>query len=57
MWTLLLWLNHKIVARYKDYRKKQKDKKMYQATRYLPEYLKRDMGLPPYSSRNNRFDL
>lgn len=62
MWTLLLWLNQKIIKWYKDLQEKRKDKKIYQSeqdirlsSRHLPEYVKRDMGLSPYNS--NRHDL
>ncbi|SBS25314.1 hypothetical protein MSP8886_00239 [Marinomonas spartinae] len=62
MWTLLLWLNQKIIKWYKDQKEKRKDKEIYrkeqniqQSSRHLPDFVKRDMGLPPYNS--NRHDL
>ncbi len=58
MWTLLLWLNQKIVVSYerlKDRHEVQKarriTRKQMATTRHLPAYLRRDMGLPPYTER------
>jgi hypothetical protein len=58
MWTLLLWLNQKIVASYewlKNLYEVQRDRritrKQIMLARHLPAYLRRDMGLPPYTER------
>ncbi len=59
MWILLVWLNEKAMNGYKFLKlghKKRKSKKSHiqqmMLSRKLPEYLRRDMGLPPYSSRH-----
>lgn len=58
MWTLLLWLNQKIVAsyewlknRYEVLRDRRVTRKQMMLARHLPAYLRRDMGLPPYTER------
>ncbi|NVK73819.1 hypothetical protein C0J08_22565 [Marinomonas sp. CT5] len=60
MWTLLLWLNQKIVAgyewlksTYKVQKAKRMMKKQMMLARHLPAYLRRDMGLPPYTENKN----
>ncbi|WP_219701247.1 hypothetical protein [Marinomonas lutimaris] len=58
MWTLLLWLNQKIVAsyellknRYQIQRARRTARKQMMFAHKLPDYLRRDMGLPPYTER------
>lgn len=58
MWTLLLWLSQKIVAsyewlknRYELQKARRITRKQIAITRHLPAYLRRDMGLPPYTER------
>lgn len=58
MWTLFLWLNQKIVAsyewlknRYEVQRDRRITRKQIMLARRLPAYLRRDMGLPPYTER------
>lgn len=59
MWVLLVCLNEKIINGYKSLKSshmKRKSKKLHNQqmmlSRRLPEYLRRDMGLPSYSSRH-----
>lgn len=59
MWTLLVWLNEKVISAYRSLKNRhteRKSKKLHVQqmilSRKLPEYLRRDMGLPPYSSRH-----
>lgn len=56
MWTLLLWLNTKMVEGYAAFKKRAVEQRrrrqirdFYLKAQYMPEYLKRDIGLPPYS--------
>lgn len=58
MWTLLLWLNQKILASYERLKNRYEVQKarcvmrrQMAMTRHLPAYLRRDMGLPPYTER------
>jgi hypothetical protein len=58
MWTLLLWLNQKIVtsyewlkSRYEVQRDRRVTRKQMMFARHLPAYLRRDMGMPPYTER------
>jgi hypothetical protein len=58
MWTLLLGLNQKIVVGYKRLKNRYEVQKARRVTRkqmalaqHLPTYLRRDMGLPPYTER------
>ena len=60
MWTVLLWLNQKIVASYELLKSKYQaqkarriTRKQMAMTRHLPAYLRRDMGLPPYTERED----
>ncbi|MGO2510378.1 hypothetical protein [Marinomonas polaris] len=60
MWTLLLWLNQKIVASYELLKSKYQAqkarrvmRKQMMLARQLPAYLRRDMGLPPYTERGD----
>lgn len=61
MWTLLVWLNEKTINRYRIFKEAYKERYMIRRvkrlsaqqtmlSRKLPEYLRRDMGLPPYNS-------
>lgn len=60
MWTLLLWLNQKVVAgskwlklRYEVQKSRRTLRKQMMIARHLPSYLRRDMGLPPYTERGD----
>jgi hypothetical protein len=60
MWTLLLWLNSKWLKGYamlktrRVEQKKRRQRRDFQLkTQHLPEYLKRDIGLPPYSEHDS----
>ncbi len=57
MWALLLWINQKILNlnnRLKEKREKNKrreeSREVQLESRKLPEYLRKDLGLPPYDS-------
>ncbi|ETI59937.1 hypothetical protein [Marinomonas profundimaris] len=56
MWTLLVWLNHKIKESYEYLKTGYEVKKARRRAKRdlallgrLPAYLQRDMGLPPYT--------
>ncbi|MDB4838031.1 hypothetical protein OAH87_06140 [Marinomonas sp.] len=60
MWTLLLWINQKIIQLNKELKeiseqkkRRQETQNIHSASRHLPDHIKRDMGLPPYDSSNN----
>ncbi|WP_417529409.1 hypothetical protein [Marinomonas shanghaiensis] len=60
MWTLLLWLNAKIVDAHVVFKKRRTEQKRRRQIRdfhlksqHMPEYLKRDIGLPPYSEHDS----
>lgn len=60
MWTLLLWLNQKVVAsyvwlksRYELQKAKRIARKQMMLAHHLPAYLRRDMGLPPYTEHHD----
>ncbi|WP_409418848.1 hypothetical protein AB8616_17680 [Marinomonas sp. RS-M-Aa-14] len=60
MWTLLLWLNAKIVdahvvfkKRCVQHKRRRQIRDFHLKSQYMPEYLKRDIGLPPYSERDS----
>ncbi len=59
MWTLLVWVNNKIISGYQSLEKcylghkaKKKHGQQMMLSRQLPEYLRRDMGLPPYNTHS-----
>jgi uncharacterized membrane protein len=63
MWTLLLWINQKILKinntlkKTSEKRKRQKEmQNIRSSANYMSDHIKRDMGLPPYNS-SNKHDL
>lgn len=59
MWTLLVWVNDKVISgyqslekRYLEHKAKKKHGQQMMRSRQLPEYLRRDMGLPPYNTQS-----
>ena len=60
MWTLLLWLNQKVAEgskwlkiKYEVQKAKRELRQQMRMARHLPDYLRRDMGLPPYTESKN----
>lgn len=65
MWTLLLWLNQTFCKQYfilktcvekANSRRLARKKEILteQMTQHLPDYLRRDIGLPPYRSKGSK---
>ncbi|RBO86220.1 hypothetical protein [Marinomonas aquiplantarum] len=64
MWALLLWLNQKILnlnnklkAKKEERKRREELREVHLESRNLPEYLRKDLGLPPYDSYDKRDHL